>query len=62
MVRVMVNKDGQVEEADLERTSGYEMLDRAAVEAVEKWRFAPGTINGEAAAMWVSIPVRFALK
>lgn len=37
-----VTKDGRVENIKVNRSSGYEDLDQAALEAIEKFRFVPG--------------------
>jgi len=43
-------------------SSGHSVLDRAALSAVRKWLFEPGTEGGLKKKMWVKIPVRFDLK
>ena len=53
-VKILVN--GTVAELRVKKSSGYSILDRAALKAVEKWRFEiPFT-------MWVDVPVRFVLE
>jgi protein TonB len=44
------------------KSSGHTVLDRAALSAVRKWLFEPGTEGGTNKKMWVKIPVRFDLK
>ena len=43
-------------------SSGYRLLDTAAIGAVKKWRFEPPTVNEIAGQGWVSVPVRFSLE
>jgi protein TonB len=49
-VRVGVN--GRVTEVRLRQSSGSELLDRTAIDAVRKWRFEPATIDGQPVAEW----------
>jgi protein TonB len=39
--RLKIAADGSVSEALVEKTSGYAAMDRAALEAVRRWRFTP---------------------
>ena len=59
MVQALVGKDGRVK--DTRVTKSIPMLDQAAVEAVRQWVFKPALTKGEPVAVWVAIPVRFAL-
>jgi protein TonB len=58
---VLVNSRGGVNQVRLAATSGHELLDRAAAEAVENWLFAPGKRGEQTIDMWVRVPIRFAL-
>ena len=58
---VLVSPNGTADTVRLAQTSGHDLLDRAAQAAVEKWLFQPGKKGEETAAMWVRVPVRFAL-
>ena len=62
IVEVLVDPAGRVSEARLVATSGHEVLDRAALEEVQNWRFRPGQQDGKNSAMRVRIPIRFQLK
>ena len=62
ILRVLVGADGSVLGVEIEKTSGSRSLDRAAREAVAKWRFHPATRNGLAHSAWASVPVTFNLK
>lgn len=61
VLRVLVGADGSVLGVEIEKTSGSRSLDRAAREAVGKWRFHPATRNGVAHSAWASVPVTFNL-
>ncbi len=52
-----VTETGGVSKAKVQVSSGFERLDRAAVEeALSAWRFLPGTISGRPTAM--DMPIR----
>ncbi|MCK9294446.1 MAG: energy transducer TonB [Desulfobulbaceae bacterium] len=59
---VLVNRRGGVNQVRLAATSGHELLDRAAVAAVENWLFTPGRRGEQTIDMWVRVPIRFALQ
>ncbi len=61
LVRVRVQPDGSVSDIRLEKTSGFERLDQAALAAVRRWRFAPARQGENAVAAWALVPVRFEL-
>jgi len=58
---VLVNSRGGVNQVRLAETSGHDLLDRAAVAAVENWLFQPGKRGEQTIDMWVRVPIRFAL-
>ena len=60
LLRVMVDTSGRPAEIQVERSSGYERLDSAAREAVEKALFHPYEVNGIAQPAQVLIPIEFA--
>ena len=59
---VLVNREGGVAELQIEESSGYGLLDRAALKAVRKWRFEPGRRGDLKVTMRVRVPVTFTLK
>lgn len=61
MLRVKIGTDGTPLEAIVESSSGHASLDRAAREAVMKWRFTPGTKNGQPFIAWGLVPIAFKL-
>lgn len=62
ILRVLVNETGLVDTVRVATSSGYELLDKAALQAIAGWSFAPATRNDRPVTMWVMIPVRFALQ
>ncbi len=62
ILNVLVNKNGDVSSLWVSTSSGYRLLDNAALEAVSNWLFEPGSIGNKKVDMWVKIPVRFQLK
>ncbi len=59
---VLVGRYGTADELRLRQSSGHPVLDQAALDAVRRWKFAPGRLGGEAVAMWVTVPIRFELQ
>jgi protein TonB len=58
-LRVLVDPVGRPAQVRVERSSGFERLDIAALEAVRKALFRPHEVNGVAQAAQVLIPVEF---
>ncbi|MBI1852579.1 MAG: energy transducer TonB [Planctomycetes bacterium] len=61
-VRACVARDGSCADARVEESSGFDALDRAALDAVRRWRFRPATCDGEPIEADVIVPIRFALQ
>ncbi len=61
ILRVLVGVDGVPQSIDIERSSGHSVLDRAAKDAVMKWRFEPGTRDGQPFAAYGLVPIAFKL-
>ncbi|HZH42595.1 MAG TPA: TonB family protein [Lysobacter sp.] len=59
LLRVAVGADGVPTEVAVANGSGSRLLDRAAVDAVRRWRFTPATANGEPVADTVQVPIEF---
>jgi protein TonB len=62
VLRVFVEPSGRPGSVTLARSSGYPRLDRAALEAVRRWRFKPVMRDGQAFGTTVDVPVRFTLR
>jgi protein TonB len=61
ILRVLVGADGVPQEIQVDKSSGHAVLDNAARIAVMKWRFEPGTRNGEPFAAYGLVPIAFKL-
>lgn len=61
LLRVRVDALGRAEAVEVARTSGYSVLDAAAMNAVRGWRFVPAQAEGRAIAAWVTFTVTFKL-
>jgi protein TonB len=62
VLKVLVDRGGNVSDLELSKSSGYPVLDQAAVDSVKKWIFVPARRGNENVEMWVRIPIRFELK
>jgi len=60
-LRVSVSAEGAAEAIEIEVSSGHAALDRAAVDAVRRWRFEPARRDGRPIAGQILVPVRFRL-
>lgn len=62
VIEALISISGRVTDFKLAASSGHRSLDRAAIKAVRKWRFTPGSQGGVMKEMWVGVPVSFRLK
>ncbi|MEI8570470.1 energy transducer TonB [Methylomonas sp. LW13] len=62
LLRVLVNTDGAVEQVTLRKSSGFDRLDQAAQDTVQKWRFVPARRGEQVVSAWVVVPVSFSLE
>jgi len=62
VVAASVLSSGEVEFASLVSSSGYGMLDDAALDAVKAWRLLPARKDGEAVEGRIEIPFDFVLQ
>ncbi len=62
LVRAEVLADGSCNRVELKKTSGSELLDQAALEAVRKWHFVPAKKGAQAITAWVEVPITFKLE
>ena len=58
-VQATVAPDGSVERMELAGSSGNRDLDRAAMEAVRRWKFKPAMRNGQPTTSTVIVPLEF---
>lgn len=62
LVRAQVDPAGQTRTALVSRSSGFPLLDKAALDAVLKWEFIPAKQNEEAILAWIEVPIDFKLR
>lgn len=62
VLQVEVLAEGRCGGILIHTSSGYAMLDNAALEAVKSWHFVPARQSGNAVDKWFIIPVQFSLK
>ena len=62
LIRSEVSASGECLRAELKKTSGFDLLDQAALEAVKKWRFVPARRGSQAVVAWVEVPITFKLE
>ncbi|HEY5805687.1 MAG TPA: energy transducer TonB [Lysobacter sp.] len=58
-VRVEIGPDGVPSQVSVEGSSGSRYLDRAALDAVRRWRFRPAMSHGQPVSGSVIVPIRF---
>jgi periplasmic protein TonB len=59
VLRAVISRDGTIE--NLQVVSGHPMLVRAAVDAVQRWRYRPYLLNGEPVEVETQVTVNFIL-
>jgi len=62
ILMVEVDRRGMPVKVEVKESSGYQLLDKAALEAVRHWRFKPERIGDIAIESKVTIPIRFRLE
>ncbi len=62
LLRVEVLESGKVGRIKIATSSGFDVLDRAALASVRDWTFVPGTQNGKNMKQWVMVPIKFSLR
>jgi protein TonB len=62
LLRVGVDAEGRVTRIEIEKSSGSQRLDGAALAAVKRWRFVPARSGGHAVAAVALVPINFQLE
>ena len=63
MLRVHVDASGKPIEVSIEQSSGFRLLDEAALKHIKaRWKFVPAQSNGQAVEAWGLVPVEFVLE
>ncbi len=61
VLNVTVSPRGCATEVSLQQSSGFELLDQAAIKAVKTWDFEPARVGAMAVESKIEVPVRFKL-
>jgi len=61
VLKVHVLASGQPDSVDVAQSSGYDILDQAAIKAVTAWAFDPAKRGSKPIDGWVNIPINFKL-
>lgn len=61
IIKVQVQANGLPQTVLIQQSSGYQLMDNAAVKAVQKWKFIPAIENNQPTTGWVEFPVHFLL-
>ncbi|MBM79642.1 MAG: hypothetical protein CMJ78_03485 [Planctomycetaceae bacterium] len=61
ILRLTISATGQVTNVAVSESSSFEELDRAAISAVQQWRFEPAKRSGKSVSWTARLPVRFRL-
>jgi len=59
LLRLGIDASGRVRTIDIDVSSGHNVLDGAASDAVERWTFNPATSDGRAIDSQIRVPVQF---
>ncbi len=62
LLRVLVNQKGETKFIEINRSSGFATLDKAAIKAVKRWSFHPARSGTAKVESWVKIPIVFDLE
>ena len=62
VLKVLIGTDGAPQKVELVTSSGFERLDKSAMDAAMRWRYVPGKRGGVAEAMWYQVPIQFTLE
>jgi TonB family protein len=62
LLKVEVLTNGRVGNVEVEKSSGYEVLDQAALEAIKTWRFIPAKRGKVPMRSWINILITFQLQ
>lgn len=62
LLKVQVLANGHAATVTLATSSGHDVLDEAALEAVRNWHFVPAKRGGQPVDSWVTVPINFNLQ
>jgi TonB family protein len=61
-LKLCINSLGRVEDVQLVKSSGYEKLDRSAIEGVRRWKFSALESGNQALSDCYHLPIHFSLE
>ena len=61
ILKVLVSREGTALKVALAKSSGHDILDEAAIDAIKQWRFVPARAGDYPVEEWVQVPVAFRL-
>jgi protein TonB len=61
VVRVLIDKDGKPQKAQVVKSTGIEAFEESAIDAVMKSSYSPAIQNGRPVKCWMTIPIKFSL-
>jgi len=62
MLNVEVLAEGRAGQVLLHKSSGYDILDNAALQTVKTWKFSPAKRFGQPVTQWFLVPIKFSLE
>lgn len=62
ILQAIIDEAGQISDLEIVQTSGYQVLDRSAMEATLASSYRPAVLGGRTMSSLVEIPVRFVLR
>ena len=61
LLNVEILSSGSIGRILLRKTSGYKILDEAAISAAKEWKFVPAKLEDRAVTAWLVVEIRFKL-
>lgn len=62
ILNVEVLAEGSCGELSVFKSSGHDILDKAAMQTVKSWRFTPARRGGQPVTQWFKVPIQFSLE
>jgi len=62
VLQALIDPNGSTKDVKIVRSSGFNLLDMAAYNAVRQWEFEPARQAGRTIISWVEVPVQFIIR